>query len=66
MPDRVKMRLAGEDGNSFAILARFRTAAHKQGWEENDIKTVMTLATSGDYDHLLSVMMENTEEPSDG
>ena len=61
-PAPVKMPLVGEDGNAFAILGRFKREARREGWSPEQIKAVMDDATSGDYDHLLRVMMDNTEE----
>jgi len=61
-PAPVKMPLVGEDGNAFAILGRFQREARREGWSPEQIKAVMDDATSGGYDHLLCVMMENTTE----
>ena len=55
---KVTMRLVGEDGNAWSILGRFQRAAKAAGWTREEIKAVMDDATSGDYDHLLAVMME--------
>lgn len=60
------MRLVGEDGNAFAIMGRFRRAARDAGWSAEEISDVLEEAMSGDYDHLLAVMMEHVEEPGDG
>jgi hypothetical protein len=51
------IRLIGEDGNAFAILARARKALREAG-RENEFDQFMAEATSGDYDHLLRVTME--------
>jgi hypothetical protein len=59
------MRLVGEDGNAFAILGRFQRAARDAGWNREQIRAVMDDATSGDYDHLLAVMIEHVEEPDE-
>ena len=61
-PAPAKMALVGEDGNAFAILGRFQREARREGWSPEQIKAVMDDAMSGDYDHLLCVMMENTTE----
>lgn len=55
---RVRLTLVGLDGNAFALLGAFRRAARRQGWTEEEIAAVMEDATSGDYVHLLSVLME--------
>lgn len=62
---KVRMKLVGEDGNSFAILGRFQREARRAGWTREQIKAVLDEATSGDYDHLLAVVMEHVDEPSD-
>ena len=51
------IRLIGEDGNAFAILARARKALREAG-RENEFDQFVAEATSGDYDHLLRVTME--------
>jgi hypothetical protein len=61
----VKMRLVGEDGNAFAILGRFARAARTAGWSKAEIDKVLTDARGGDYYNLLSVIMDNVEEPDD-
>jgi len=60
---KVEMRLVGEDGNSFAILGRFRRAAKAAGWTPEEVKAVFDEATSGDYDHLLATIAAHVEEP---
>jgi len=52
-----KVKLVGQDGNAFAILARCRKAARKAGWTDEQIKEFMDKATSGDYDNLLRAVM---------
>ncbi|HEY5529992.1 MAG TPA: hypothetical protein VIL51_11195 [Thermoleophilia bacterium] len=61
-PAPVPLTLAGEDGNAYAILGRFQREARREGWSPEQITAVMDDAMSGDYDHLLRVMMENTTE----
>jgi len=51
------IRLIGEDGNAFAILARARKALTKAG-REDEFDEFMAEATSKDYKHLLRVAME--------
>lgn len=60
-----KLQLVGEDGNAFSILARWRRAARGAGWTSEAIEEVLAKATSGDYNHLLATIMENSEEPYD-
>ena len=51
--------ISGESGNAFVILGIAKSVARKAGWTTNKITKVFEDATSGDYDHLLQVMMEN-------
>lgn len=55
----VKFRLVGHDGNAFALLGGFQTAAKKAGWTKEQIKEVIDEAMSGDYDHLLYTISSN-------
>lgn len=54
----VTVRLAGEDGNAFAILGRVRDAMRDANIDEKDIKAYLDKAKSGDYDNLLITTME--------
>lgn len=65
MKNTVVMQMVGADGNAFAILGRFNAAAKKAGWTPEEIKAVHDDATSGDYSHLLYVIMQNVEEPDE-
>ena len=58
----VRMQLVGEDGNAFAILGRFQRAAKQQGWTQEEIKSVMDRATSGDYRNLLGTIQGYVDE----
>ena len=60
-----KLKLIGEDGNAFAILGR-ATKALKEAGEEDKVEEFMNQATSGDYNHLLRVVMEWFEVDYDG
>lgn len=53
------LKLVGEDGNALAILGAARKAARKADWSEEKIAAFMEEAKSGDYNHLLRVVMEN-------
>lgn len=59
MADTPKPRLAliGTDGNAFAILGKAQRALEEAG-RENEVERFLQQATSGDYLHLLSVVME--------
>ena len=62
---KVKLELVGLDGNAFAVMGAFQRAARRQGWTPEEIKSVMDECMSGDYDHLLSTIMENVESPEE-
>ena len=53
------VKLTGEDGNAFSIMARCAVAARKAGWRTARVDTVMNKMTAGDYNNLLAVAMEN-------
>lgn len=59
---KVKLDLRGLDGNAFVLLGAFRKAAQRQGFPETEIDAVLNEAKSGDYNHLLSVLIAHTEE----
>ncbi|TLD80155.1 hypothetical protein LS68_008025 [Helicobacter sp. MIT 05-5293] len=53
----IKVRLVGEDGNAFAIMGRVVHAMKKAKVEAKEIEQFKSEAMSGDYDHLLQVVM---------
>jgi predicted AlkP superfamily phosphohydrolase/phosphomutase len=59
---KVKMRLVGLDGNPFSLMGAFQQNARRQGWNKEEIEVVMKKCMSGDYNNLLRVLMEHTEE----
>lgn len=58
---KVKLDLVGLDGNAFFLMGAFRTAARRQGFSKEYIDGVLEKCQSGDYNHLLSTLMEHTE-----
>ena len=62
---KLKLKLIGEDGNAFAILGR-ATKALKEAGQEERVEQFMGQATSGDYSHLLRVVMECFDVDDDG
>jgi hypothetical protein len=58
---KVKLELAGLNGNAFSLLGTFQRAARQQGWTAEEISKVRDAAMSGDYDHLLQVLITHTE-----
>ena len=60
-PMRVTMNLVGLDGNAFSLMGAFQKNARSQGWTQEEIEKVLDECTSGDYNHLLRVLMAHTE-----
>lgn len=54
---RVKVKLSGEDGNAFAIIARCCNAARRAGLSRSDLDAFRLEATSGDYDNVIATAM---------
>ena len=54
----VHVKLVGEDGNAFFILARCQAAAKDAGLPQSEIDEFMREAKSGDYDNLLCTVMD--------
>lgn len=62
-PDETKkvcMRLAGLNGNAFALLGAFQARALDQGWTRDEVRAVQDEARAGDYDHLLWTLIKYT------
>ena len=59
----VELNLVGKDGNAFAVLGLWQRAARKAGWTDEERTLVMDEAMSGDYTHLLGVVLETVSEP---
>lgn len=57
MKQKPKLKLTGQDGNAFMVLALAKKAAKKAGWNQLEIDNYLKKATSGDYDHLLHTTM---------
>ena len=57
----IKVKLVGEDGNAFNIIALVRKAMREAGLPNPTITKFIQEATSGDYDHLLRTVMEWVE-----
>ena len=56
----VKMDWVSVKDNAFAMLGAFLKAAQQQGYPQADIDRVIDDARSGDYGHLVNVLMRNT------
>ena len=58
-PDQTPtVKLAGEDGNAFAIMGKVSGALRRAGADKEYIDEYLNKSMSGDYDHLLGVAME--------
>jgi hypothetical protein len=58
LEDTLGLRLAGPDGNAWAILGATRGYLKDAGFEPEAITSLMEGARSGDYEHLLKVCAE--------
>lgn len=56
-------KMVGLDGNAFMLMGAFSTQAKKEGWKKQEIDEVLTKATSGDYNNLLSTLLDCCENP---
>ena len=54
----MKFSLVGVDGNAFNVMGYVRKAMKQVGYNQEDISNYTSVATSGDYDHLLAVSMD--------
>ena len=55
------VKLVGENGNAFTIIALCRTAARRAKWPTEKWDAVMADMMSGDYDHVLQTAMKYFE-----
>lgn len=55
--DEITVKLAGEDGNAFAILGQVQKALRRGGVPQSEITEFLDEATAGDYDELLQTVM---------
>jgi hypothetical protein len=51
------VRLGGEDGNTFFIIAKCVKAAKKAGWSPVRIEEFINEAMDGDYKHVLQTII---------
>lgn len=60
----VNLNMVSMDGNAFNLLGQFQSQARREGWSKDEINKVIEEAKKGDYDHLLSVLLDhsNTDE----
>lgn len=57
-----KVKLVGEEGNAYVILARARAALKAALVDKLVIDGFLKKAMAGDYDHLLQTVMEYVDE----
>lgn len=62
--EKVLVRLVGENGNAYAIMDRVSGALRRAGYS-NLTKLYTELATAGDYNNLLFVSMQFSDEPDE-
>jgi len=56
----IELELVGLDGNAYSLMGAFQRAARKQSRTPEEIKAVLDDCMSGDYDHLLQVLVKHT------
>jgi len=56
--EKISVKLTGEDGNAFAIMAKITSALQKGGAPESDIEKYQSESMSGSYDNLLQTAMK--------
>lgn len=54
-----RVKITGEDGNAFAILARCHRAAKDAGWTDEQWEAFSKEAKSGNYEHLLGTVCDH-------
>lgn len=59
--EKPTVELLGKDGNAFAIIAECSKSARRAGWSQDELEELHRQLTSGDYDHLLAVVMKYFE-----
>lgn len=60
-PNKPRVKLSDEDGNTYSIIGRVIKALRKSGFSEEHIKEFRDKAISGDYDNLLQVCEQYVE-----
>ena len=65
-PKRVDVDLSPyADQNAYAIGGAWEVEARRQGWSKEDIQQVHIEAQTDDYDHLLDVYFEHSNDGDD-
>ena len=55
------MNLVGLNWNAFCLMGAFQKNARCEGWTQDEIDKVLDECTSGDYNHLIRVLIAHTE-----
>jgi len=55
--------MVGLDGNAFVLMGAFSKQAKREGWMKPEIDEVLNKAMSGDYNNLLSTLLDHCENP---
>jgi hypothetical protein len=56
-------KMVGQDGNAFFLMGAFANQAKREGWNREEIDKVLDKCKSGDYDNLLSTLVDHCENP---
>tara|TARA_R100000908_G_C3714767_1_gene119971 strand:+ start:183 stop:410 length:228 start_codon:yes stop_codon:yes gene_type:complete len=56
-----KGNLVGVDGNAFSVLGYTERKLKRSGWSNEDVKEVMGIAMSSDYNNLLTTCVSVLE-----
>ena len=65
-PKRVDVDLSPYAGqNAYTIGVAWEVEARRQGWSKEDIRKVIIEAQTADYDHLLDVYFEHSDDGDD-
>lgn len=59
---RPQINISGPDGNAYALMGYVRRFGKQLGMPKSRIDGIIEDMTSGDYDHLVEVFVENFED----
>ena len=54
---KIDLDLTEVDGNAFSLLAAFQRQARREGWNAEEIKSILDEARDGDYEHLVRTLV---------
>ncbi len=60
-PTKLRLKLAGTNGNGFALLGAAVRVARKAGWTPEQVDEFKAKATKADHDHLLRILEQHFE-----